>query len=185
MRKQLAFIGKDWQSWLEAVLRNWKSLNVCKFPFLDRRHIAILTACRIIKWFHFRPTLASKCIPDFRLVWCCDLVYIPLDFCWNHHNFWSKMFLCTMSLKLTDEKSTTYPPCIGYRTISFLVKIQSPFFCSEMATLDHLGYFMQHLMNRIVISLFKVWKKWISKTGKMRKWSKTANFGHVLVFLSD
>ena len=47
-------------------------------------------------------------------------------------------------------------PCIGYRTISFLVKIQSPFFCSEMATLDHLGYFMQHLMNKMVIYLFKV-----------------------------
>ena len=36
-------------------------------------------------------------------------------------------------------------PCIGYRTISFLVKIQSPFLCSEMAQLDHLGHFMQHL----------------------------------------
>ena len=47
-------------------------------------------------------------------------------------------------------------PCIGYRTISFLVKIQSPFFCSEMDTLDHLGYFMQHLMNKMVIFLFKV-----------------------------
>ena len=28
-------------------------------------------------------------------------------------------------------------------------------------------------------------KKWISKIGKIRKWPKTANFGHVLVFLSD
>ena len=38
-------------------------------------------------------------------------------------------------------------PCIGYRTISFSVKIQSPFLCSEMAQLDHLGYFMQHFKN--------------------------------------
>ena len=67
----------------------------------------------------------------------------------------------------------------------FWSKFKVPFLCSEMATLDHLGYFMQHLMNKMVIFLFKVWKKWISKTGKMRKRSKTANFGHVLVFLSD
>ena len=77
------------------------------------------------------------------------------------------------------------PPCIGYRTISFLVKIQSPFLCSEMAQLDHLGHFMQHLKNKMGIFLFQVWKKWISKTEKMRKWPKTANFGHILVFLSD
>ena len=64
-------------------------------------------------------------------------------------------------------------PCIGYRTISFSVKIQSPFFCSEMATLDYLGYFM---MNKIVIFLFKVWKKWISKTGKMKKTVKNSQF---------
>ena len=118
MRKQLAFIGKDWQSWLEAVLRNWKSLKVYKFPFLDRRHIAILTACRIIKWFHFRPTLASKCIPDFRLVWCCNLVYIPLDFCWNYHNFDPK---CSIShygqLSLV---AVLYLKCL---LVSFMVNI--------------------------------------------------------------
>ena len=28
-------------------------------------------------------------------------------------------------------------------------------------------------------------KKWISKTGKLRKWPKMANFWHILVFLSD
>ena len=28
-------------------------------------------------------------------------------------------------------------------------------------------------------------KKWMSKTEKMRKWPKTANFEHILVFLSD
>ena len=39
------------------------------------------------------------------------------------------------------------------RTISFLVKIQSPFLCSEMAQLDHLGYFMQHLKNKMGIFL--------------------------------
>ena len=32
---------------------------------------------------------------------------------------------------------------------------------------------------------FQVWKKLILKTEKMRKWLKTANFGHILVFLSD
>ena len=47
-------------------------------------------------------------------------------------------------------------PCIGYRTISFLVKIQSPFLCSEMAQLDHLGHFMQQLKNKMGIFLFQV-----------------------------
>ena len=41
-------------------------------------------------------------------------------------------------------------------TISFLVKIQSPFLCSEMAQLDHLGHFMQHLKNKMGIFLFQV-----------------------------
>ena len=48
------------------------------------------------------------------------------------------------------------PPCIGYRTISFSVKIQSPFLCSEMAQLDHLGYFMQHLKKQNGDFLFQV-----------------------------
>ena len=68
-------------------------------------------------------------------------------------------------------------PCIGYRTISFLVKIQSPFFVFKMAYSDHLGYCIQHLMNKIGIFWFQVLKKCISKTGKMRKWPKTSNFG--------
>ena len=41
---------------------------------------------------------------------------------------------------------------------------------------------MQHLMNKIGIFLIQSVKKWISK---MRKLPKTANFGHVLVFLGD
>ena len=38
----------------------------------------------------------------------------------------------------------------------FLVKIQSPFLCSEMAQLDHLGHVMQHLKNKMGIFLFQV-----------------------------
>ena len=59
-------------------------------------------------------------------------------------------------------------PCIGGRTISFLVKFESSVF----------------LMNRKADFGFKVLKKWTSKTEKMRKCLKTANFGHVLVYLS-
>ena len=68
------------------------------------------------------------------------------------------------------------PPCIGYRTISFLVKIQSPFFCSEMATLDHLGYFMQHLMNKVVIFFIQSVKKVDLKNRKNEKTVKNSQF---------
>ena len=77
------------------------------------------------------------------------------------------------------------PPCIGERTISFLVKIKSSVLCTPMAYIDHLGYFIQYLINKKVVFRLEVFKKFASKTGKMRKWPKTANFGHVLVFLSD
>ena len=39
-------------------------------------------------------------------------------------------------------------PCIGERTISFLVKFESSVSCKLMAYIGHLGYFIPHLMNK-------------------------------------
>ena len=39
-------------------------------------------------------------------------------------------------------------PCIGERTISFLVKFESSVLCKLMAYIGHLGYFIPHLMNK-------------------------------------
>ena len=39
-------------------------------------------------------------------------------------------------------------PCIGERTISFLVKFESSVLCTLMAYIGHLGYFIPHLMNK-------------------------------------
>ena len=54
-----------------------------------------------------------------------------------------------------------------------------------MVQLDHLGYSMQHLKNKnwdfFIPSVIKL----ISKTEKMRKCPKTANFEHILVFLRN
>ena len=64
----------------------------------------------------------------------------------------------------------------------FLVKFESSVLCTLEAYIGHLGYFIPHLMNKKADFGFKVLKKWTSKTEKMRKCPKTANFGHVLVY---
>ena len=75
--------------------------------------------------------------------------------------------------------------CFGRRTISFLVKFESSVLMSLMAYIGHLGYFIPNLMNNKADLGFKVLKKLTSKTDKMRKCPKTANFGHVLVYSSN
>ena len=77
------------------------------------------------------------------------------------------------------------PPCFGRGTISLLVKFESSLLCTLLAYIGHLGYFIPHLMNNKADFGFKVLKKLTSKTEKMRKYPKTANFGHVLVYLSN
>ena len=67
----------------------------------------------------------------------------------------------------------------------FLVKFESSVLCTLLAYIGHLGYFIPHLMNNKADFGFKVLKKLTSKTEKMRKYPKTANFGHVLVYLSN
>ena len=94
------------------------------------------------------------------------------------------------ALKITSTASqitfTFAPaPCFGRRTISFLVKFESSLLCTLLAYIGHLGYFIPHLMNNKADFGFKVLKKLTSKTEKMRKCPKTANFGHVLVYLSN
>ena len=76
-------------------------------------------------------------------------------------------------------------PCFGGRTISFLVKFESSLLCTLLACIGHLGYFIPHLMNNKADLGFKVLKKLPSKTEKMRKCPKTANFGHVLLYSSN
>ena len=44
--------------------------------------------------------------------------------------------------------SQTPPPCIGERTISFLVKFESSVLCKLMLYIGHLGYLIPHLMNK-------------------------------------
>ena len=73
----------------------------------------------------------------------------------------------------------------GGRGHRALVKFKSSVLCKLMSYIGHLGYLIPHLMNKKADFRFQVVKKWTSKAEKMRKWPKTANFGHVLVFLSD
>ena len=50
-------------------------------------------------------------------------------------------------------------PCIGERTISFLVKFESSVLCKLLAYIGHLGYFIQHLINKEAEFRFQVFKK--------------------------
>ena len=100
----------------------------------------------------------------------------------------SKMNLSGFWLELSNTTVWIFrnrgnpPPGFGGRTISFLVKFETSVFCTLVAKIGLLGYFIPHLMNKKADYGFKVLKKWTSKTEKMRKCIKTANFGHVLVY---
>ena len=52
-----------------------------------------------------------------------------------------------------------YPPCIGERTISFLVKFESSVLCKLMLYIGHLGYLIPHLLNKKADFRSQVFKK--------------------------
>ena len=89
--------------------------------------------------------------------------------------------------KITKKCRGGYPPppCFGRRTISFLVNFESSILSILVAYFGHFGYCIPHLINKKADFWCKVPKKWISKTEKIRKCPKTADFGHVLVYLSN
>ena len=66
----------------------------------------------------------------------------------------------------------------GGRTMSFLVN----FFCTIVAYIGHLGYFIPHLMNKKADFGCKVLKKWTSKTEKNEKMQKQPIFGRFWSF---
>ena len=107
----------------------------------------------------------------------------------KHSRSWTKSFTIYALLALNPHVCQDWDgggaPCFGRRTISFLVKFESSVLCTLLAYIGHLGYFIPHLMNNKADFGFKVLKKLTSKTEKMRKCPKTANFGHVLVYLSN
>ena len=61
-----------------------------------------------------------------------------------------------------------------------MVKFESSVLCTVEAYIGHLGYFVPHLMNKKADYGFKILKRCISKTEKMRKCPKQPIFGMFL-----
>ena len=61
-------------------------------------------------------------------------------------------------------------------------QFESSVLCILVAYISHLRYSIPHLMNEKADLGLKVPKKGTLKKEKMRKYQKTANFGHILVY---
>ena len=61
-------------------------------------------------------------------------------------------------------------------TISFLVLFERSVSCTLLAYIGHLGYFIPQLISKKANFVFKVLKKFTSKTEKNEKMPKTSQF---------
>ena len=116
---------------------------------------------------HFVNLLHDNFVPNDPIKWDIACLLLPIPFL------------------LRFLGKGTGAPCFGGRTTSLLVKFERSILFFLVAYFGHLGYCNPHLMNKKADFGCKVLKKWTSKTEKMRKCPKTADFGHVLVYSSN